>query len=100
MRRRRKKKKINESHAAARMLQRTGASFWELKRAISEERFRVLVKQSNTRNLCRTFMKSGEAVYFIYNKQRGSIITVLTKVQAASHFPEGCLPGPGPEERQ
>ena len=82
-----RKSRINENHAAVRMLQRTGASFFELKDAVSNGLFTRLWAQTHTRTLCSARLNS-EEVYFILNKQRGTIITVLTETQAKSQLGE------------
>lgn len=67
------------------MLQRTGASFYELKDAVSKGLFSRLWAQTHTRTLCSARL-NGEEVYFILNKERGTIITVLSKEQARSQL--------------
>jgi len=69
------------------MMQRTNIPFWQLKDAVSAGKFEPLVKQSNTRSLCRADFDE-ESVYFVYNRDRGTIITVLTEDQAATWFAE------------
>jgi len=83
--RRRKKQRISEHHAAARAIVRTDRPFWRLKEEVREGRFERLQSQSHTRTLCRADV-DGEPVYFVINKKRLSIITVLTADQAFSQL--------------
>lgn len=78
--------KIKEYHAQLRLLQRTKIKdFKKLKNAVIEGRFVCIEKQSNTRNLCQATIDE-EEVYFVINKKRKTIITVLTKEQAQQNF--------------
>jgi len=74
--------RMKEGHARLRLQQRTGVDgFGKLKRAVSEGRFVYLKRQTCTRSLCRV-MIDNEEIYFILNRHRGTIITVLTEEQA------------------
>jgi myo-inositol-hexaphosphate 3-phosphohydrolase len=84
---RRKKRKISERHAAARTVVRTHRSFWSLKEKVKAGRFERLMAQSHTRTLCRADVE-GETIYFIINKKRMSIITVLSQAQAQAQLGE------------
>lgn len=76
--------KMREHHAKVRLAQRTTIkSFSKLKRVVKEGKFVFLKRQTCTRSLCRAFVEN-EQIYFILNKQRGTIITVLTEDQALS----------------
>jgi hypothetical protein len=76
--------KMSEDHAKIRLEQRTTIkNFSKLKRAVKEGKFVFLRRQTCTRSLCRAFVEN-EQIYFILNKQRGTIITVLTEDQALS----------------
>jgi hypothetical protein len=67
------------------MIQRTGASFFRLKEAVAQDRFTSLWAQTRTRTLCLARL-DGEDVYFILNRPRRTIITVLTRQQAMSQL--------------
>lgn len=84
-RRRKKRKKISEHHAAGRALIRTSSPFWRLKEEVEEGRFERLQSQTHTRTLCRADV-DGEPVYFVINKKRMSIVTVLSADQALSQL--------------
>lgn len=84
-RKRRRKKKISERHAAARTVTRTHRSFWSLKEKVKAGRFERLMSQSHTRTLCRADV-DGEMIYFVINKKRMSIITVLSPAQARAQL--------------
>lgn len=70
---------------------RTSRSFWQLKEEVKAGRFERLRSQSHTRTLCRADV-DGESVYFVINKKRLSIITVLSAAQAMSQL-EGVRHG-------
>lgn len=75
---------MKECHAKLRLAQRTEVdSFSKLRRIISEGNFAYLRRQTCTRSLCRAMIDDQE-VYFVLNRQRGTIITVLTEEQALS----------------
>lgn len=75
-------RQMRENHARLRLQQRTGiGGFRKLKQAVSSGRFVYLKRQTCTRSLCRA-MVDDEEVYFIINRHRGTIITVLTEEQA------------------
>jgi hypothetical protein len=90
-RRRKCKKRITEHHAAIRAIARTGRPFWRLREEVEAGRFERLRSQSHTRTLCRTDI-DGETVYFVLNKKRLSIITVLSADMAMSQL-QGALHG-------
>ena len=76
-------KKISENHARARLIQRTGGeiAFRELRYRVRDRKDLVfLERQSCTRSLCATHAE-GRWIYFVVNKERNSIITVLTEKQ-------------------
>jgi len=75
-------RRIKENHARLRISQRTiSGDFEKLRKAVGEGRFLFLARQTCTRSLCRATIDS-EEVYFILNRRRGTIVTVLTKAQA------------------
>ena len=77
-------RRIRETHAKMRLAQRTSVeSFRGLRQAVIERRFLSLRRQSCTRSLCCATV-DGETIYFVLNRQRGTIITVLTEEQAFS----------------
>jgi hypothetical protein len=77
-------RRMRETHAKMRLSQRTSVgSFERLRRAVKEGHFSFLRRQSCTRSLCRAAV-DGEEIYFVLNRQRGTIITVLTEDQALS----------------
>ncbi len=77
-------RRIRETHARIRLGQRaSGASFGRLRQAVRDRRFSYLRRQTCTRSLCLAVV-DGEEVYFVLNRQRGTIITVLTRDQALS----------------
>jgi hypothetical protein len=77
-------RRMSEGHAKLRLQQRTGVDgFGKLRRAVSEGRFAYLRRQTCTRSLCRA-MVDDEEVYFVLNRNRGTIITVLSEEQALS----------------
>ena len=77
-------RRIREHHARMRLVQRTSvASFDKLRRAVKERRFTHLRRQTCTRSLCLAVV-DGEKIYFVLNRQRGTIVTVLTEAQALS----------------
>lgn len=85
IRRKKRRKRISEKHAAARAVIRTHRSFWSLKEKVKTGRFERLMSQSHTRTLCRADV-DGEIIYFVINKKRMSIITVLSSVQARAQL--------------
>ena len=77
-------RRMRETHARMRLMQRTSAaSFEKLRQAVRNKRFRYLRRQSCTRSLCLAVVDE-EEIYFVLNRERGTIITVLTKDQALS----------------
>lgn len=77
-------RRMRETHARVRLAQRTSVeSFGRLRQAVRERRFSFMRRQSCTRSLCRARVE-GEEIYFVLNRQRGTIITVLTEEQALS----------------
>lgn len=77
--------RISERHAAARAVVRTNRPFWRLKEEVEAGRFQRLSAQTRTRTLCLANV-DGEIVYFVLNKKRMSIVTVLSRAQARSHM--------------
>lgn len=79
--------KISENHAKARHIQRTdgGLPFRELRYRIRHRKQLVwLERQSCSRSLCATPTDDGRWVYVIINRNRSSIITVLTEHQVCT----------------
>src|SRR5574343_1644540 len=77
-------RRMRETHARMRLAQRTSVgSFGRLQREVREKRFSFLRRQSCIRSLGRAVV-DGEEIYFVLNRQRGTIITVLTEEQALS----------------
>lgn len=77
-------RRIRENHARLRLAQRTEIDgFSKLKRAVREKRFAFLRRQTCTRSLCRALV-DGVEIYFILNRQRGTVVTILTEEQALS----------------
>jgi len=77
-------RRMKECHAKLRLAQRTEVdSFSKLRRTVGEGKFAYLRRQTCTRSLCRAMVDDQE-VYFVLNRQRGTIITVLTEEQALS----------------
>lgn len=88
-------RRMSEGHAKLRLAQRTAVeNFTRLKQLVREKRFSYMKRQSCTRSLCCA-MVGDEEVYFVLNRQRGTIITVLTPEQAHSWIRshEGQTPG-------
>lgn len=86
-------RRMREGHAKLRLQQRTGVEgFGKLKRMVGEGRFAYLRRQTCTRSLCRAVVED-EEVYFILNRQRGTIITVLTEEQALTWMQENGQQG-------
>ena len=75
--------KVSERHAAARMVERYGASvsFHELRQAIKKGRSIYLSRQSTTRSVAAVIIE-GKVVPFIINRIAKRVITVLTREQA------------------
>lgn len=78
-RQRGRKKRICERHAASRLVKRTDGklSFEELKRRVADGKFEYVSRQSVTRTLCRVRLEDESHVYFILNRKKKSIVTVL-----------------------
>jgi hypothetical protein len=82
------KKKFKDNHAGARLVERYGSSpdqAWlsmdELRKLLHAGEVQYLYRETATRSLCRAKAEQG-FVYFIANRKRGSIVTVLTEEQA------------------
>ena len=79
----RTKLKISSRHAQRRLVQRApGLSFYELEHMVFRGEYKTLCRQSCTRSLCKADGPDGP-VYFILNRERRSIVTVLTAKQAS-----------------
>ncbi len=75
-------RRVRETHARMRLRQRTSVdSFNRLRQAVKEKRFSYLRRQTHTRSLCLARI-DGEEIYFVLNRDKGTIITVLTSEQA------------------
>ena len=80
---RRTKLRISSRHAQKRIVQRApGLSFYELEHMVFRGEYTILCRQSCTRSLCKADGPDGP-VYFILNRERRSIVTVLTAKQAS-----------------
>lgn len=88
-------KKINQVHAATRLAERYDESildtvtFEKLVRAVAQKEFHFVARQTSSRSVCYTCIDGAE-VWFVLNRLRGSIITVLTEEQAQAHIAEGA----------
>jgi len=79
-------RRVKESHASLRLAQRTGiVSFRRLKQLVREGHFEHVERQTCTRSMCRAVVDE-EEVFFVINRMRGTIITVLTREQALSRL--------------
>lgn len=96
-----RKIKIKEAHAAARMMERyigfdfgsnqslnagsDSIHFYQLRQVVNEGRFEFLRRQSGTRSICRAWVERCW-VYFVMNRKLKSIVTVLSEEQAVSQM--------------
>ena len=95
------RKKLKDSHAGARLVERYDAilSMEELRERMRTSQVEYLYRQTATRSVCRTPAQEGY-VYFIADRKRGGIVTVLTEAQVTELLAGvgRALPGPKPDK--
>jgi hypothetical protein len=77
------KRKVKDTHAAARLIQRYGGqiSMGEIYEAMAAGNFNLLCRQSRTRWLC-----SVRGVYFVWGTRTQKLITVLSPKMAGNQI--------------
>lgn len=93
----RTKRKLQKwkAHASARLVERFngGIGVDDILGEIAAGRVEYLIRQSQTRTVCRCCVE-GIVVCFVLNRDKGSIVTVLTEAQVEQLWREAGREGP------
>jgi hypothetical protein len=79
-----KKNKFKEKHAGVRLVERMdgAVSLQELHARVANDDFEFVARLSKSRSLARAQFDPTLCIYFIINRDRRTIITVLSEAQA------------------